>query len=1371
MHSKLWSLALTLLLPGVAGAATDVIGNLNADARWTKAGSPYRLTGDVVVGPGATLTIEPGVVVEATATDGLGTGTDAGRVEFTIRGALVANGTAAEPITLRGVSATAGSWYGLVFEAAAKPSSVSQVSITSATYGILGRANGSAFTLADVTLANGVNGLLWASATPPVLQRLTVRSHSGTGIELQDDGTAGATVTVRDSAILSSGVDGLVIKDRVRATVLGTTVRQNTGTGIVVHPQASATVERSHLVGNRVGLEARTGSALTFRNNVVVANLTKGLDLTQSGTNVFSLINNTLDRNRADPVANTGAGVGIHVRAVTSAPNFILRNTLITNHGTYGLQVEGATAPATNHNDVWNNGTNYLGAVPGVGSVSVNPLYEQPVSSTVWRFVSNPIVVSNPGNNYVGTWNYTQGGALRMRVLVTALSTEAGFDILRITDAGGVQVDAFDGSKTGTSNPVTGSRINLRFTTDGSGASSGFTVSGYEWLDLGTFNYRLSANSPVLDLGSNLGAPAEDADGTPRPFDGELDGTATVDPGAYEWHGNIAPLAVGADELTVLPNTKVTFDASRSRDPDGSVVSYDWDFGDGSARASTVKAEHTYTATGTYTVRLTVTDDKGATGTDVATVTVVSNLPPTANAGPDLFVEPGLSVTLDAGGSTDSDGTLVAYAWNFGDGTPAGNGRTVTHTYVSPGVYTATLTVTDNRGATATDTVAVVVQAPTRNAAPTASAGGSRSVTLGDATSFDASGSTDSDGSIVSYSWSFGDGSTGTGARTSHTYAAAGTYLVVLTVEDDRGARDEASLVVTVIAPPVPDNAAPVAEAGVARTVKLGETVGLDGSASSDTDGTIASYAWDFGDGSADTGAKVDHTYAAAGSYVVTLIVTDDKGAMDRDVTLVVVQAPANASPVAQAGGPYAALLGTANAFDGSASSDADGVNASNAWDFGDGSKSGEARPSHTYAAAGTYLVRLKVVDNLGATAEATALVTISEPRNTPPVARMGQTRAVTVGQALPFDASTSSDADGTIASYTWDFGDGSTASGASVAHTYASAGSYLVRLTVTDDKGAIGQDSALVTVGAPPANRAPVADAGASRAAELGAPVLFDASGSLDADGTLTVHAWDFGDGETGTGAQVQHAYARPGSYLVRLTVTDNQGASAEDFVLVSVAAPVLPNAAPVAEAGQDVSGHSGQSLTFTAAASVDVDGSVIAYQWDFGDGSTASGLSAAHAYQAGGSYTVTLTVIDNAGARATDSLQVHVNALPQPDAGAARTGDVNQELAFDGGASRDTDGTIASYAWDFGDGSTASGAKATHAYKEPGFYTVRLTVTDDKGATSRAEALVVINRPPVVQPPPADSGCAAAPGSASSMTLLSLALALGFVARRRRV
>ncbi len=156
---------------------------------------------------------------------------------------------------------------------------------------------------------------------------------------------------------------------------------------------------------------------------------------------------------------------------------------------------------------------------------------------------------------------------------------------------------------------------------------------------------------------------------------------------------------------------------------------------------------------------------------------------------------------------------------------------------------------------------------------------------------------------------------------------------------------------------------------------------------------------------------------------------------------------------------------------------------------------------------------------------------------NKPPTAAFSHTESYL---AMKVDASASSDKDGTITSYAWNFGDGTTGTGATAQHTYAAAGNYSVTLTVTDDRGGTATTSQTVSA---VANQAPTA---AFTHAQSFLDLSVDATGSSDPDGTLTTYAWNFGDGGTGTGATAQHSYAAAGSYTVSLTVTDNGSATA---------------------------------------------------------------------------------------------------------------------------------------------------------------------------------------------------------------------------------
>lgn len=236
--------------------------------------------------------------------------------------------------------------------------------------------------------------------------------------------------------------------------------------------------------------------------------------------------------------------------------------------------------------------------------------------------------------------------------------------------------------------------------------------------------------------------------------------------------------------------------------------------------------------------------------------------------------------TFDASATTDPDGTVASYAWDFGDSSPKGTGASPKHTYAASGSYQVKLTVTDNGGATDTLTKTIAVSVPVPNAGPTASFSSSCDQLT---CTLDASGSSDPDGSVASYAWDFGDGANDTGAKTSHTFASAGTYSIKLTVTDDQGAKDTATKSTTVTAPA---NQKPTAAFSFSSSGQKGS---FDAGASTDADGSIASYAWTFGDGGTGTGATPTHDYGGTGSFAATLTVTDNSGDTDTVTKRVVV--------------------------------------------------------------------------------------------------------------------------------------------------------------------------------------------------------------------------------------------------------------------------------------------------------------------------------------------------------------------------------------------------------------------------------------------------------------------------------------------------
>ncbi len=229
-------------------------------------------------------------------------------------------------------------------------------------------------------------------------------------------------------------------------------------------------------------------------------------------------------------------------------------------------------------------------------------------------------------------------------------------------------------------------------------------------------------------------------------------------------------------------------------------------------------------------------------------------------------------------------------------------------------------------------------------------------------------------------------------------------------------------------------------------------------------------YAPDFGDGSTGTGVSPSHAYAAAGLYTVTLTVTDDDGATGSDTSTADIAGVPNVAPTADADGPYLGTAGLPVTFDGSGSVDPDGTIVSYMWSFGDGNTGTGMSPTHIYAAEGSYTVTLTVTDDGGLTNSDTSTALIDPAPNAPPTADANGPYSGTVGIAVMFNGSGSYDTDGTIASYMWDFGDGSTGTGVMPMHTYSAAGTYTVTLTVADDEGATDSDTSSAVI--EPANQ-----------------------------------------------------------------------------------------------------------------------------------------------------------------------------------------------------------------------------------------------------------------------------------------------------------
>ncbi|MEL7271435.1 MAG: PKD domain-containing protein [Bacteroidota bacterium] len=351
----------------------------------------------------------------------------------------------------------------------------------------------------------------------------------------------------------------------------------------------------------------------------------------------------------------------------------------------------------------------------------------------------------------------------------------------------------------------------------------------------------------------------------------------------------------------------------------------------------------------------------------------------------------------------------------------------------------------------------------------------------------------------------------------------------------------------------------------------------------------------------------------------------------------------------------------------------------------------------------------------------------------------------------VSFNGSNSTD-DISIVSYEWNFGDSNTASIANPIHTYTEPGDYTAVLTVTDNEGAQDTDEVLITVTA--GNTGPIAVAEATpMSGNSPLEVNFDSSGSSD-DEEIMSYAWNFGDGNSSTEANPTHTYTQLGTFTAILTVTDAEGLEDTDSVEINV--NDLENQPPRAVISTNVTqGDAPLAIEFTGDASMDDDGTISNYAWDFGDGNTATEANPTYTYEQTGTFTASLTVTDNEGAMDTETVQITVNgplnesptAVIQAD---PIRGEAPLTVNFNGSGSTDDNG-ISTYNWAFGDAesSTANSVQTSFEYTEAGNYTVTLQVVDEQGETGTTEVIVEVLPPNV--PTTTEAIITAAPNPAS--------------------
>lgn len=501
-----------------------------------------------------------------------------------------------------------------------------------------------------------------------------------------------------------------------------------------------------------------------------------------------------------------------------------------------------------------------------------------------------------------------------------------------------------------------------------------------------------------------------------------------------------------------------------AHDSSGPVVKYRWDFdGDGKWDGATADASHAWSQPGTYLVKLQVSDAQHHTKRATAKVVVHANQPPSASLSLSSgSVHVGDQVRMDSSRSSDADGRVTRYEWDYtGDGQFEIGSSHATHTYTEAGTYMVRVRVTDDSGNTAeTDSPLTVSAYPGPAAAVSCD---TTNVTSGQTVRC----TSDDSGSpfrVARHDWDIqSDGSYDLhGTSVSFRYSHPGSYTVRLLVTDSHGNTATTDFAVRVA------NLPPRARITPPSVLNTNLPLTFDGGASSDSDGTVTTYEWDTGSGYEAGQKTLTTTFSTSGAHTVRLRVTDDSG---QSAETSYAFSLANGAPVARIALPATAAINTQLGFDGSTSTDADGTIARYDWDLnGDGAyETTGAAPTFSYAATGQYTVKLKVTDNLGTTATITARLTVRDPANVAPVARLTVPLNAYTGVSASFSAAGSTDTDGTIKSYAWDFdGDGvidRTTTTPSTTRVFTAPGLFEVSVTVVDDKWSQSTATASVRV------------------------------------------------------------------------------------------------------------------------------------------------------------------------------------------------------------------------------------------------------------------------------------------------------------------
>ncbi|NVO19611.1 MAG: PKD domain-containing protein, partial [Bacteroidetes bacterium] len=762
------------------------------------------------------------------------------------------------------------------------------------------------------------------------------------------------------------------------------------------------------------------------------------------------------------------------------------------------------------------------------------------------------------------------------------------------------------------------------------------------------------------------------------------------------------PSVIFGHSQPTCAQSAITFTSGASA-PEGNIVRWEWNFGDGNNQTVYFPANptvtHQYANYGNFNITLTVYTNDSCSNFQTQSINILQS--PTAN-----FQSSGTCAAQNVLFTDQSQGNVSNWSWNFGDPL-SGTSNTSSvqnpqHTYSQAGTYQVTLIAGSVNGCFNTITKAVTITpAPAVNFSY-------NNGCANDTIMFVSSGYVVA-ATTASWFWQFGDNTTSTSPNPGHIYATPGTYTVTLTITNLTGCSNTKVHQVQV-------STAPIAQFSYSAPSCSNSSIQFN-DISSASNGTITSWHWDFGDGNttnvnAPSNPDVAYTYASSGIYTVVLTIHTSSGCENHMATNIVV----NASPVA-AYSFNETCFGQPTSFTDLSQAAGNAVIGSWSWNFGDPTSGNNntttvASPFHLFTASGAYTVTLVVTNTTGCSDTISQTVTVTPP----PTVEFLSSQPSCDGTPVTFKVDPSVVAPTSVAAYDWDFGDGSIHSNmASPSHLYPSAGNYNVNLTITNTSGCDGSISHTITV-----HNLPVAQFAANSACSNNLTLFDDNSYSPDGSAIIGWH-WDFGvtaaSNDTSNLQNPSFAYPAAGNYNVSLTVTTSSGCNSTTIVQVHVIP--APNAMYQYTAEPC---HNGSVIFQDQSTSP--QSAITGWYWEFTPGTYSTLRDPVHVFGfTDTTFSVKLIVTNATGCTDTIIKQVYIPAGMDITLKNTQTC-LGETTWFTSNVLNPVGDSLISFTWNFGEPESGFNnishlRNPSHTYSKSGPFVVSLEATDIHNCT----------------------------------------------------